>query len=306
MSATSRRGEPAVAEPRASSEIQAPPTAVPVEQRGAAGPLTRIDARSGRVGVRDLWRARETAFIFAWRDVKVRYKQSLIGIGWAVLQPVLMMVVFTVIFGKFADFPSQGLPYPVFVYTGILPWTFFAAALTQSSGSVVNSARLVQRVYFPRLLLPIAAVLVPAVDFVFASFVLFAIMAWFGVGVEPTAVLAPLFLLLIAATALGIGALLAAVNVRYRDVPYAVPFLIQIWLYLSPVIYPSAALPGWWQAVLSVNPVVAGITGFRWALTGTPPPSVLELGVGVASAAAIVGVGLFVFRRLEPRFADTI
>jgi lipopolysaccharide transport system permease protein len=270
--------------------------------------LTVIEptTRGPAVELRELWRARETAFTFAWRDVKVRYKQSLIGIAWAILQPLLTMVVFTIIFGKFAKFPSQGLPYQVFVYTGLLPWTFFSSTLSQTAGSVLANRALVQKVYFPRLILPLSAVLVPAIDFLFSLAVLAGIMAWYHVGLSLTVLLAPVFLLLLALSAVGVGAVLATINVRYRDVPYAIPFLIQTWLYVSPVIYGFGSLPHKWQVILSVNPVVAGITGFRWALTGTPAPSTLELALGLPSAALMVVGGLAVFRRFETRFADTM
>lgn len=261
---------------------------------------------STRAELRELWRARETAFVFAWRDVKVRYKQSLIGIAWAVLQPVMTMVVFTLIFGKFANFPSQGQHYQVFVYSGLLPWAFFSTALTQISTSVVSNRQLVQKVYFPRLILPISGVLVPAIDFLFSAAVLAGLMVWYDVAFHWTILLAPLFLLLLAVTALGVGSVLATINVRYRDVPYAVPFLIQTWLYLSPVIYPANAIPERWQVLLSLNPVVAAITGFRWATLGTPPPTTLQWGLGSAMALLFVVSGFAVYRRFESRFADTI
>jgi lipopolysaccharide transport system permease protein len=260
-----------------------------------------------RLELRELWRARETALVFAWRDVKVRYKQSLIGITWAILQPLLTMIVFTVIFGKFANFPSQGKQYQVFVYCGLLPWMFFSTALTQISSSVVLNRQLVQKVYFPRLILPISGLLVPAVDFVFSVVVLFGIAAWYHTGIHVTTMaLAPLFLLLLALTALGIGSLLATINVRYRDVPYAIPFLIQIWLFLSPVAYGFAALPHKWQVLLAFNPVVLAITGFRWALLGTPEPNLLQIGCGLLTTSVFLFVGFRVYRKWESRFADTI
>jgi homopolymeric O-antigen transport system permease protein len=271
-------------------------------------PVTVIEARgaSAPLELRELWRARETALVFAWRDVKVRYKQSLIGIAWAILQPFLTMVVFTIIFGKYAKFPSQGQHYQVFLYAGLLPWTFFSTALTQISASVLLNRNLVQKVYFPRLILPISALLVPAVDFVFASLVLGGLILWYDVPVHATAVLAPVFLLLLCAIALGVGSVLATINVRYRDVPYVVPFLIQIWMFLSPVIYPSGTLPHKWQLIISFNPVVAAVTGFRWSLLGTPPPSTLELAAGLPVALALLLAGFWIYRRWEWRFADTI
>lgn len=268
--------------------------------------VIEADAPRAKAELRELWRARELALTFAWRDVKVRYKQSLIGIAWAVLQPLLTMVVFTLIFGKFAQFPSQGLPYQVFVFLGLLPWMFFATALSQISGSVVLNRQLVQKVYFPRLILPLSGLLVPAIDFLFSCVVLAAIMTWFHVGTGPTLLLAPLFLLLLAVTAMGVGSVLAAVNVRFRDVPYVVPFLIQIWLYVSPIIYPTSALPQKYQVLSAVNPVVPAITGFRWAVAGTPPPTAVQLGIGIASATVMLLIGFRVYSKWETRFADTI
>ncbi len=264
------------------------------------------ESKSTRSTFRELWRAREIVLTLAWRDIKVRYKQTFIGIVWAVLQPFLTMVVFTIIFGKFANFPSQGLPYQVFVYSGLVPWTFFASALSMSAMSVVSNRSLVGKVYFPRLALPLAGVLVPAVDFVFAFGVFFGIVAWFGVAVQPTAPLALVFLFTLAVTAFGTGCTLATLNVRYRDVPYAIPFLIQTWLYLSPVIYATASLPEKWQWVFSLNPATFSITGFRWALTGTPAPSAQELGLGLTTLVVLLVSGLLVYRRFEARFADTI
>jgi lipopolysaccharide transport system permease protein len=267
-----------------------------------------IDAEAPRTRVElsELWRARELGLHLAWRDVKVRYKQSLIGIGWAVVQPVLTMIVFTLIFGKFASFPSQGLPYPVFVFVGLVPWFFFSSALTQIGSCVQVNRQLLKKVYFPRLILPISGLFVPAVDFVFSFAVLLGIMFWYDVGIEPTALLAPLFLLLLAVTALGVGGVLATINARYRDVPYAIPFLIQTWLWVSPVTYPLTGIPEKWQTILALNPVVASISGFRWALTGTPAPSTTTLVLGVGMALVFLFVGFRVFRSGETRFADTV
>jgi lipopolysaccharide transport system permease protein len=271
-------------------------------------PVTTIKPAERRLmpEFRELWRHRHLALLFAWRDVKVRYKQSLIGIAWAVLQPFITMVVFTLIFGKFANFPSQGLPYQVFVYAGLIPWTFFASSLGLTAGSVVTNRVLVQKVYFPRLVLPLSSVLVPLVDFFFSFLVLLGIMLWFDVSIQATAILAPLFLLIIAMTAVGVGSALAVVNVRYRDVPYTIPFLIQLWLYASPVIYPTNALPEQYQIISALNPVVAGVTGFRWALTGTPPPDTIVLVLGISMAIVLFVGGLLVYRRGEAKFADVM
>jgi lipopolysaccharide transport system permease protein len=274
-----------------------------------SGRITRIRpaARVPHVDFRELWQYRELAGTFVWRDLKVRYKQSLIGVAWAIIQPVMTMIVFTFIFGTFAHVPSQGLPYPVFSYSGILPWTYFASALGAASASLSMNSTLVTKIYFPRILLPIAAITVPAVDFVLASSVLFGLMAYYGLSVGPHVLLAPLFMVLAAATALGVGLTFAVANVRYRDVPYAIPFIIQIWLFLSPVIYPIRALhQPWERLLLSLNPMSGVITGFRWALLGTPPPSPLLILLSVLAAIGFLVFGVVFFRRSEPRFADTI
>jgi lipopolysaccharide transport system permease protein len=269
--------------------------------------LIRPASRLPRLDFRELWMYRELAATFAWRDLKVRYKQSLIGAAWAILQPVMTMVVFTFIFGTFAHVPSQGLPYPVFSYSGILPWIYFSAALGAASGSLAMNSTLVTKIYFPRVLLPIAAITVPAVDFLLASTVLGGLMAYYGLSTSIHALLAPLFMLLAAASALGVGLVFAVINVRYRDVPYAIPFIIQIWLFLSPVIYPIRALhQPWERLVLSLNPMSGVITGFRWSLLGTSPPTPLQLVLSIVAAGVFLTFGLIVFRRAEPRFADTI
>lgn len=266
----------------------------------------RPATRMPHLNVRELWHYRELAGTFVWRDLKVRYKQTFIGVAWAILQPFTTMVIFTLIFGRFADFPSDGLPYPIFVYSGLLPWTYFASSLNGASSSIAGNASLVTKVYFPRVLLPLASIITPAVDFVLAFSVLIGMMFWFDVSLAATAVFLPFFLLLGAATALGVGLLFAVANVRYRDVPYAIPFVIQIWLYLSPVIYPVNALEDRYQWILSLNPMTAVITGFRWSLLGASPPSASVIAIGTATAIAFLLAGLAVFRSAEPSFADTI
>jgi lipopolysaccharide transport system permease protein len=262
--------------------------------------------RSGLPDVRELWRARDLAMILAWRDVKVRYKQSLIGIAWAVLQPLLTMVVFTLIFGKFAELPSAGLPYPVFSMLNLVPWVFLASVFTLTAGCVLTNRMLVQKVHFPLLILPLACILVPLIDFVFSFAVGLGITAWYDVAIQPTIVYVPLFLLMLAMTAIGLGSFLAVINVRYRDVPYVVPFLVQLWLFASGVIYAADALPEKYIDIASLNPAVGAITGFRWAVVGTPPPSATMLGLGVLMTIVFFVGGLWFYRRAEHRFADTI
>ena len=254
----------------------------------------------------ELWHYRELLFRLAWRDVSVRYKQTSIGVTWAILQPFLTMVAFTLVFGKFANFPSKGIPYPIFTYSALLPWTYFASSVAQSSNSLVSNRSLVTRVYFPRILLPLAGVTVPIVDFLLAFIVLVGMMVWFTIWPNVAIVLAPLFLLMGALTALGVGLFLSAINVRYRDVPYAIPFLIQIWLYFSGVVYAISALPEKWQWVLALNPMTAVISGFQWGVVSTARPNLGQTAVSVAAMAVMFTVGLWYFRRSEPKFADTI
>lgn len=271
-------------------------------------PVTTIrpSGRSWLPPVRELWRARDLALILAWRDVKVRYKQSLIGIAWAVLQPLLTMVVFTLIFGKFAQLPAQGLPYPVFSMLNLVPWTFLAAVFTLTSGCVLTNRMLVQKVHFPLLILPLACILVPLIDFAFSFSVGLGITAWYDVEIQPTIVYAPLFLLMLALTGIGLGSFLAVINVRYRDVPYAVPFIVQLWLFASGVIYAAEAIPAQYAGIASLNPAIGAITGFRWAVVGTPPPTDQMLYLGVTSMLVCFLGGLWFYRRAEPRFADTL
>jgi lipopolysaccharide transport system permease protein len=254
----------------------------------------------------ELWHYRELLGALVWRDVAVRYKQTSIGVAWAILQPFLTMVVFTFVFGRFADFPSNNVPYPIFTYSALLPWTYFASSVALASGSLVSSRALVTKVYFPRVLMPLAGVTVPIVDFLLASIVLFGMMVWFSIWPSWAIVLAPFFLLMAYVAALGVSLLLSAVNVRYRDVPYAIPFVMQIWLYLSGVVYAITALPEKWQWLLALNPMTAVIAGFQWGVLGTEPPHLGKTLVSIASTLLFIVVGLWYFRRSEPRFADQI
>ena len=268
--------------------------------------VIRPAPRWPHLDLRELWHYRELLWRLAWRDIAVRYKQTSIGVAWAILQPFLTMVVFTLVFGRFANFPSNNVPYPIFTYSALLPWTYFATAVALSSASVVSNRALVTKVYFPRVLLPLAGVTVPIVDFMLALVILFGMMIWFDVWPILAIVLAPLFLFMAFVAALGVALLLSAVNVRYRDVPYAIPFLMQIWLYVSGVVYAISALPEKWQWVLALNPMTAVISGFQWGFLGTPSPELGKTLVSVAATAAFFVVGLWYFRRSEPRFADTI
>jgi lipopolysaccharide transport system permease protein len=293
---TKRRKPVAVGEP-----IAAEPS-----ERVVRVTTIRPAPRWPRLDLRELWQYRELLGRLAWRDIAVRYKQTSIGVAWAILQPFLTMVVFTFVFGRFANFPSNGVPYPIFAYSALLPWTYFASAVALASTSIVSNRGLVTKVYFPRILLPLAGVTVPIVDFLLASMVLVAMMAWYDVWPSLAVVFAPFFLAMAYVAALGVALFLSAVNVRYRDVPYAIPFLLQIWLYLSGVVFAIDALPQRWQWVLAVNPMTAVISGFQWGILGASAPHLGTTLVSVAATVAFIVVGLWYFRRSEPRFADTI
>jgi lipopolysaccharide transport system permease protein len=256
--------------------------------------------------LRDIWSYRELLYFLTWRDIKVRYKQAAIGAAWAVLQPLLTMVVFSVVFGALIRVPSDGLPYPVFAYAALLPWNFFAAALTRASGSLVNDASLITKVYFPRLLLPVSAVLSMTLDFGVAFLILLAMMGWYGIVPGVALLTLPLFLLLAFMTALGCGLWLSALNVNYRDIAQVTPFLVQIWLFITPVAYPSSIIPERWRALYGLNPMVGVVEGFRWALLGTAAPPGATILVSAAAVVVLFVGGVLCFRRLEPGFADVV
>jgi lipopolysaccharide transport system permease protein len=256
--------------------------------------------------LRDIWRYRELLYFLTWRDIKVRYKQTAIGAAWAVLQPLLTMVVFSVLFGALIRVPSDGLPYPVFAYAGLLPWNFFAAALTRASGSLVNDASLITKVYFPRLLLPVSAVLSMTLDFAVAFLVLLGMMAWYGIVPGVSLLTLPLFCLLAFMTALGCGLWLSALNVSYRDIAQVTPFLIQVWLFITPVAYPSSIIPERWRALYGLNPMAGVVEGFRWALLGSAAPPGATILVSTAAVVVLFIGGVFCFRRLEHGFADVV
>jgi lipopolysaccharide transport system permease protein len=253
-----------------------------------------------------IWYYRELLYFLIWRDVKVRYKQTVIGAGWAILQPLMTMVIFSVVFGSFARIPSDGLPYPIFTFAALLPWIFFAQAIGRSGISLVGSANLISKIYFPRLIIPLSAAVAPLVDLAFAFVILLGMMAWFGVAPTWGVLALPLFLLLALVTALAAGLWLSALNVRYRDIGYTIPFLIQIWMYASPVAYPVSIVPERWRLLYSLNPMAGVIEGFRWALLGTGS---LDIGVMVVSAVVVIMLllsGLVYFRIAERTFADVV
>jgi lipopolysaccharide transport system permease protein len=258
------------------------------------------------LGLPELWQYRELLYFLVWRDIKVRYKQTVLGAAWAILQPVLTMVVFSLFFGRLDGLHPAGVPYPLFSFVALVPWTFFANGLSQSSNSLVGSANLIKKVYFPRLVVPSSAVLSGGVDFALAFIVLLGMMIYFGVQPTLNILWMPAFLLLALATALGAGLWLSALNVEFRDVRYVVPFLTQLWLFASPVIYASTVLTEPWRTIYALNPMVGVIEGFRWALLGVGSAPGLLVGVSALAALALLISGVFYFRRMEKTFADVV
>jgi len=258
------------------------------------------------LGLRELLAYRELLYFLVWRDVKVRYKQTVLGAAWAIIQPFFTMVVFSLFFGRLAHIPSEGVPYPIFSYAALVPWTFFANGLSQSASSLVGSANLLTKVYFPRLTIPIATVLSGAVDFVLAFAVLLGMMIFYRVSPTWNTLWLPLFLLLAFVTALGVGLWLSALNVEYRDVRYVVPFLVQFWLFATPIAYPSSLVPETWRVLYALNPMVGVVEGFRWALLDTETAPVPMVLVSAIVALAIFVGGIVYFRRMEATFADVV
>jgi lipopolysaccharide transport system permease protein len=271
-------------------------------------PVTVITGRSGWQfsSFREVWAFRELLWILTIRDIMVRYKQTAIGIVWAVLQPLLTMVVFSVIFGRLGKLPSDGLPYPVFVMTALLPWQLFARALTQGSASMVTLGGMMGKIYFPRLIAPLSSVLAGVVDFLIAFVILLSLMAWYGVWPNWAVILAPLFVVLALASALAVSLWLSAINAQYRDVQQAMPFLTQIWMFVTPVIYPTSMIPEAWKWIYGLNPMVSVIEGFRWTLLGAAPPDTLTLTLSCTSTLVLTVGGLIYFGRFEKDFVDRL
>ena len=257
-------------------------------------------------GLKELWEYRELLYFLTWRDIKVRYKQTVLGAAWAIIQPFFMMVVFSLFFGYLAKVPSDGIPYPIFAYCALLPWQLFAHALTESSNSLVANERLITKVYFPRLVVPISAVLGGLLDFAIAFVILLLMMAYYGVRPTWAIVTLPAFLLLAMLTALGVGLWLSALNVKYRDVRYTITFLIQFWLFATPVAYSSSIVPARWRALYGLNPMAGVVEGFRWALLGKSEGPGALLAVSVAVVILLLIGGLYYFRRMEAEFADVV
>ena len=255
---------------------------------------------------RELWEYRELLFFFAWRDIKVRYRQTVMGVLWAIIQPFFTMVIFSLFFGRLADIPSDGVPYPIFSFTALVPWTFFANALAQASNSLVVNANMVKKIYFPRLALPIATVLAGVVDFVLAFIVLLGIMFYYGFVPTANIVWLPLFALLALVTSIGVSLWLAAMNVQFRDVRYTIPFLTQAWLFVTPIAYPSSLLPEPWRTVYGLNPMAGVVEGFRWALLDMDTGPGKMIIVSTLVAVTLFVSGAFYFRRIEQSFADVL
>jgi lipopolysaccharide transport system permease protein len=262
----------------------------------------------GAVNLRELWAYRELLYFLTWRDLKVRYKQTALGVLWVILQPLLTMLVFTLLFGRLAGFDERtgGIPYPIFAFAGLLPWTFFSTAITNSGNSLVGSAHLITKIYFPRMIIPAAAVAAGLVDFALSFTILAAMMVYYGVGVTWGLLLLPVLTILVTLLALGVGMLLSALNVKYRDIRQVLPFMVQIWMFLSPVIYPATLVPGKWRWVFALNPMTGIIEGFRAALFGRTQIEWNILAVSAAVTIILFTYSIFAFRRMEKSFADVI
>lgn len=259
------------------------------------------------LNLRGLWEYRELLYFLAWRDVKIRYKQTALGVAWAVLQPFLTMLLFSIFLGRLARMPSDNAPYPLFAYAALVPWTFFANGLTQASNSLVGSADLIKKVYFPRLVVPLSVLLGGLPDLALSFLLLLIMMAYYGLYPGVALLLwLPLLLLLTLVTALGVGLFLSALNVKYRDVRYIVAFLTQVWMFSTPILYPASLVPGRWRVAYSLNPMVGVIEGFRWTLLRTSTAPELSMITSGITAVLILIVGLFYFRRMEETFADII
>ncbi|HEY6041059.1 MAG TPA: ABC transporter permease [Anaerolineae bacterium] len=288
--------------------VEKPADVIPAAQSAPEAPAV-IVIRPSRgwvaVNLRDVWEYRELLYFMVWRDVKVRYKQTLLGVAWVVLQPLATTLVFTIIFGNLARMPSDNLPYALFALAGLIPWNYFASAFARGGTSLVSSANLISKVYFPRLIIPLSSVLGGLVDTAIVLVMLLVLMPFFGIVPTAAILTLPLFLLLAIATALGISLWLTALNVQYRDVSYVIPFIGQFWFYATPVVYPASLIPEQWRWLYGLNPMTGVVEGFRWALFGKEPPGYL-LAVSVVIVIVLIVSGSFVFRRMEKTFADVV
>ena len=269
--------------------------------------LTIEAGRSERHYWMDLWRYRELFYILAWRDIAVRYKQTVIGVAWAVIRPLLAMAVFVVVFGKIAKLPSEGVPYPVYVFAAMLPWTFFSTAFTNAANSLIGNSNLISKVYFPRMIIPVASIIVAGVDFLISFVILLGLMLWYHYIPDWHILTIPFFLLLAFAGALGAGLFVAALNVKYRDFRFVVPFVVQLGLYISPVGFSTTIVPEKYQLIYYLNPMVAVIDGFRWAVSGGKTAlNMTEIVVSILVVIFLCVIGVYQFRKTEKTFADVI
>ena len=282
----------------------------PVRREPTENPVPHVRIQPSRgwlsLGLRELWEYRELLYFLTWRDIKVRYKQTIFGAAWAIIQPLMTMVVFSLFFGRLAKIPSDGVPYPLFAFAALVPWTFFVYSLTQSSNSVVQSSNLISKVYFPRLAIPISSVFSGAVDFALAFVVLLIMMPFYGIQPTWNVIWLPLFFLLAVASSLGVGLWMSALNVQFRDVRYIVPFLTQFWMFATPIAYPSSLLTEPWRTVYGINPMVGVVEGFRWALLNTDTAPGPMIAVSSCVALGILVSGAYYFRRMEKTFADLV
>ena len=274
----------------------------------AGYPVTRIQRSSGwaALNLRDLWAHRELLYFLIWGDLKLRYKQTALGATWAILQPFLTMVVFSIFFGRLARIPTDGIPYPVFAYTALVPWTFFANGLSLGSLSLTRYERVITKVYFPRLIVVLSAILSGLIDLLIAFVLLIAMLRYYDITPDRAIVALPLFIVFATATALAVSLWLAALNVQYRDVRYTIPFLTQVWLFLTPIAYSASLVPSEWRNVYALNPMVGVVEGFRWSLLQKEHPSWEMIGVSASVVALILISGLYYFRRMERTFADVV
>lgn len=276
------------------------------QQRRSESVLIEPRRRLGLSDLREVWEYRELLYFLTWRDVKVRYTQAVLGIIWAAIQPLSTMVVFSIFFGGLADVPSQGLPYPLFAFAGLVPWAFFQYGITQAANSVVNNSNLITKVYFPRLLIPLSSIAAGFVDFVVAFSILLVMMPFYGFLPTVNALFVPLLIVLVFAVAFGVGIWLAGINVFFRDVRHTTTFIVQVWLFVTPIAYPTGLLERNWQIVYALNPMVGVVEGFRWALLGVGDPPSMLIVISAGVAIGLMTSGVWFFRKVEGTFADVV
>lgn len=293
----------------AATEIASTSQATSVNQFNTTDlPLIVIEPKKSYFGInlRELWNYHELLYFLAWRDIKVRYKQTILGVSWAILQPLLMMLLFSLFFGKLAGLPSDGVPYPLFAFAGLLPWTFFASAATTSGNSIVNSSNLITKVYFPRLLVPTAAIVAALLDFAITFIVLGALLVYYRVTLTWSILMLPVLIALLTILTLAFGVLMSALNVKYRDIKFALPFLIQLWFFASPIIYPSSMVPERWRWILALNPMTGIIEGFRASLFARKPFDWMMIMISAAVSLLLLVLSVVMFKRMEKTFADIV